>query len=149
VDFYARPGVAAACLDLQDRYGRDVNLVLFACWVGMSGHGRLALADLVRAQQAVEPWRGAVIAPLRAVRRLVKEATDAANLYAAVKAAELEAEHRALDRLEILAPPPRARGGESLADALANLALYLGPGPVSDAAIPLRLALTEAERQQD
>jgi uncharacterized protein (TIGR02444 family) len=146
VAFYERPGVAPACLDLQDRFGRDVTLLLYACWVGSDGRGRLSLADLVRAQAAAEPWRGAVVAPLRAVRRFVKEALDATELHNAVTAAELAAEHVALDRLEILAPPRRATATEPLADALANLALYLGPGPVADAAIPLRLALAETAR---
>jgi uncharacterized protein (TIGR02444 family) len=146
--FYERPGVAPACLDLQDRFGRDVTLLLYVCWVGIDGRGRLSLADLVRAQAAVEPWRSAVVAPLRAVRRLVKESPDAADLYEAVKATELEAEHIALDRLEVLAPP-RAGTAEPLAEALANLALYLGPGPVADAAIPLRLALAETVRRHD
>ena len=31
--FYARPGVAAACLALQDREKADVNLILLAFWL--------------------------------------------------------------------------------------------------------------------
>src|SRR5665213_163755 len=40
-DFYALPGVAPACLALQDGHGRDVNLVLYGCWLGMSGRGAM------------------------------------------------------------------------------------------------------------
>ena len=29
---YAQPGVADACLKLQDEFGLDVNLVLFCIW---------------------------------------------------------------------------------------------------------------------
>ena len=34
---YGRAGVPAACLALQDEGGRDVNLLLYCCWVGASG----------------------------------------------------------------------------------------------------------------
>ena len=39
LDFYARPGVSAALIELQDRAGLDVNLILFALWLG-ARHGR-------------------------------------------------------------------------------------------------------------
>ena len=38
--FYARPGVAEALIALQDRAGLDVNLMLFALWLGVSGRSR-------------------------------------------------------------------------------------------------------------
>ncbi len=34
---YGRPGVAEACLELQERVGADVNLVLLACWLAARG----------------------------------------------------------------------------------------------------------------
>ncbi|HEX6103216.1 MAG TPA: TIGR02444 family protein, partial [Alphaproteobacteria bacterium] len=37
VALYGRPGVAPACLALQDRFGCDVNLLLFAIWAGRCG----------------------------------------------------------------------------------------------------------------
>ena len=37
LELYARDGVPAACLALQDREGADVNLVLLALWLGESG----------------------------------------------------------------------------------------------------------------
>ena len=46
LEFYARPGVAEACLALQDRHGLDVNILLLCCWLGWSGRGRLSPADL-------------------------------------------------------------------------------------------------------
>jgi uncharacterized protein (TIGR02444 family) len=148
LDFCGRPGVAAACLDLQDGHGRDVNLVLFACWVGLSGRGRLAPAALATADAALEPWRRKIVAPLRVLRRRVKATADAAALYAALKAAELEAERVTQDRLDVLAPaaaePPRQT---RIADALANLALYLGQGAAFDAAAPIRLALATETTQ--
>lgn len=126
LDIYGRPGVAAACLDLQERHGRDVNLVLFAAWIGIAGRGRLTDADFAAAEDAIAPWRRAVVEPLRAVRRHVKE-SGRATLYEALKAAELDAEHAAQDRLEALVAPTGSRPGATrLDDALANVARYLG-----------------------
>ena len=33
LDFYARPGVADACLELQDRAGVDVNVLFFVLYL--------------------------------------------------------------------------------------------------------------------
>ena len=37
LEFYAQPGVASACLALQDRCGVDVNVLLLMCWCGLQG----------------------------------------------------------------------------------------------------------------
>ena len=37
LELYAGDGVAEACLDLQERRGCDVNILLFCCWLGASG----------------------------------------------------------------------------------------------------------------
>jgi uncharacterized protein (TIGR02444 family) len=142
LDFYPRPGVAAACLALQDRHGRDVNLVLFAVWVGLSGRGRLNPAGLAGAEAAIGPWRGEMIEKLRELRRKAK--SGGGDLYEALKSAELLAERAAQDRLEALAPAAADLSvATRLADAEANLALYLGPGAPLETAAPLRLALAQ------
>jgi uncharacterized protein (TIGR02444 family) len=141
--FYGRPGVSAAAIALQDRHGRDVNLLLYACWVGMSGRGRLDADQLARAEAMSEPWRCSVIAPLRAARRALKEAgAEAARLYAAAKAVELDGERLAQQRLAALAPPAAARPvAACMADAAANLALCLGDSEERQLAAPLFAAL--------
>jgi uncharacterized protein (TIGR02444 family) len=143
LEAYGRPGVASACLDLQDRHGCDVNLVLFALWVGASGRGRLTEADIGAFDEATASWRRTVIAPLRALRRQVKQEADATALYEALKAAELEAEHAEQNRLEALAPPIAATMAGPIVDALANLAACLGSEAAFETAAPLRLALAE------
>jgi uncharacterized protein (TIGR02444 family) len=135
---YAQPAVAAACLALQDRHGSDVNLVLYAVWLGAGGRGRLTPGGLAAAEAAIAAWRETMIAPVRALRRRAKG--EAPTVYEALKTAELEAEHVAQDRLERLAPPPTAKAIPR-DDAAANLALYLGPGPALEAAAPLLEAL--------
>ena len=71
LDFYARPGVAPACLALQDRHGADVNLVLFALWLGMRGH-RLDAAAGARSARLARRWQSPFVQPLRRVRRGLK-----------------------------------------------------------------------------
>lgn len=137
---YARPGVAPACLVLQDQHGRDVNLMLYCCWLGASARGRLDPDSLAAADRGVAAWRGEVVENLRAARRAIKAAAlpESDGIYAKAKALELEAERLLQRQLAERAPP--ARSGRSiaarLADALANLALYLGDasaGPIREA----------------
>ncbi len=139
---YARPGVARACLALQDQFGRDVNVALYCCWLGASGRGQLARATLERADRTVAPWRVEVVEKFRAARRAIKVAAleGSDTLYAKAKAIELEAERLLQGILAALAPPADpARGPEQrLADSLANLALYVGDDAPAE---PLRGAL--------
>src|SRR5215469_3798715 len=81
---YARPGVAPACLVVQDEHGCDVNLMLFCCWLGASGRGRLDCAGLAAADAAVSGWRREVVESLRAARRAIKAADlpDSDGIYA-------------------------------------------------------------------
>jgi uncharacterized protein (TIGR02444 family) len=69
--FYARPGIAPACLKLQDRHGADVNLVLLALWLGTRGH-RLDAAAGARLARRARRWQSPLITPLRRVRRGLK-----------------------------------------------------------------------------
>ncbi len=142
LEFYARPGVSAACIELQDRFSRDVNILLYACWIGLSGRGRLASSDFARAEKAVGPWRRAVTEPIRAARRALKDAGDDGieTLYATAKALELEAERIAARRLAKLAPAP-VGAADAAADAAANLALYLAGTEAQAAAAPIFAAL--------
>lgn len=138
---YASPGVAPACLRLQDEHGKDVNVLLFCCWLGASGRGRLSTQALDDADKVVAPWRHGVVEHVRAARRAIKALAmpGSENLYSKAKAVELEAERLLQARLAALAlsvdsrQPPERR----LADALANLALYAG----DDATEAIRAAL--------
>ncbi|HUK58893.1 MAG TPA: TIGR02444 family protein [Stellaceae bacterium] len=144
LDFYARPGVAPACLELQDRHGKDVLIALFACWVGISGRGRLDAAALAKAEATARPWRSSVVEPLRRTRHALKGIGGAENLYSRMKKIELDAEKIAMERLAPLAPaaapavPPSARS----AAARENLTLYLADDAEA-AAAPLLAALDQ------
>jgi uncharacterized protein (TIGR02444 family) len=140
--FYARPGIASACLALQDAHGRDVNLALYCCWLGASGRGRLDTAGLAKAEAAIAPWRSEVIEKLRGARRAIKAAGAAhASLYAALKAVELQSEHAAQHRLAALAPPANPGAVGDSKTAVANLELYIGTDLARGVAAPLVAAL--------
>ena len=117
---------APLCLELQDRGGRDVNLLLLCCWCGMVRGLALQAADLAALEAALEPWRSEVVQPLRAVRRFLKGDSLAAGLREQVKAAELAAERVAQRRL-LAALPDKMLTTPSPALGLANLERYVGP----------------------
>jgi uncharacterized protein (TIGR02444 family) len=105
IEMYARPGVEAACLRLQDEAGLDVMLLLFCLWLAAAGYGRIGAAELVEAMAATRRWREDVIQPLRRVRRALKghlagvPAEPAAALRRDIGACELAAERISADLL--------------------------------------------------
>jgi len=110
---YARPGVPEACLELQDRFGRNTSFLLWAAWAG--GQGRAPdEAGLAEAAIVARAWEAEVLGPLREVRRQLKPARppvdDAVRegLREEVKVAELRAERVLMETLEALIP----RAGE-------------------------------------
>jgi uncharacterized protein (TIGR02444 family) len=73
LELYRRKGVEPACLELQQRHGLDVNLVLFCCWLASRG----IVADeavLARIAEAARAWQEEFVRPLRAVRSRLKAA---------------------------------------------------------------------------
>lgn len=142
---YARPGVAAACLELQDRRGLDVNVLLFAAWAGAACGVRLSAEELSRIDGTVSTWRNEVVRPLRAVRRRVK-GEDAA-LYERLKASELAAERIQQGRLFAASGlTPLSDGARDAAAAAANLRLLV---PQDDAALSALEAVLERWGDRD
>lgn len=94
---YAKPGVAEACLELQDEFDADVNLLLFMLWLGYQGR-RLSAQEIEAIVDLVKPWQEGVVRPLRLARRALKSADhdwqseEAVLLRQRVKADELSAE---------------------------------------------------------
>lgn len=76
---YGLPGVAAECLELQDKLGLDVNVVLFAAWLGGERGTVLDPSDFDRIEQAVAGWSGDVVRPLQSVRRTLKTLPEIAE----------------------------------------------------------------------
>src|SRR5258708_32228514 len=70
--FYRRPGVADACIALQDGCGVDVNILLFFLWLALARRcvpSAAAAAGCAR----VGPWRDDVVVTLRNLRPPLKD----------------------------------------------------------------------------
>jgi uncharacterized protein (TIGR02444 family) len=149
---YARPGVADALLALQDRAGRNVNLILFALWLGAQGR-RLAAPELADAAAVIAPLDAAGVAPLRALCRRLKGAADRdlAALRRRVAGLEIAAERRVQYRLAASLPGEArtapAPEDDRIAAAAANLALTLADDTGSPEADVLRHALAALMRR--
>lgn len=127
---YARPGVEAACLALQDQAGVDVCELLWACW--LERHGLTPDDDAPTHLAPIRAWQAEMTRPLRDRRRALKELalTDPtlAELRQALQRAELLAERETLRRLADLATGggairPLQAGESSLAERLINAGL--------------------------
>ena len=118
LEAYARDGVADACLTLQDAHGQNIPLLLWAVWAARDGRAPDEAA-LGAAAQLARRWDTVAVAPLRAVRRDLKQ--DVEGLPGAdrlafrdhVKAVELEGERVLMRNLELLAEPAKATRSET------------------------------------
>src|SRR5215475_3388471 len=69
--FYARPGVADLCLELQDHFAADVNVLLYLLWQASRGRS-LNAGEISQVIALVKDWREQVVLPLRGARRFLK-----------------------------------------------------------------------------
>ena len=129
---YARPGVAPACLALQDRFGADVNLLLFCLWAARGGCG-LQPGDFDVLEGAIAPWRRDLVEPLRAVRRALKgdprgaAPERASEFRERLLALEIEGERIGQELLARAVPVSAEQGGAPDPElARRNLDAYLG-----------------------
>ena len=128
--FYAIPGVAPACLELQDEANVDVNLLLFLLFLAQEGRA-VTRDDVARIDASIAPWRAEVVEPLRTIRRQLKTGVgdippaSSEALRTMVKKIELEAERLEQGRLESEAPN-LGKPGPVEAAARANLEAYEG-----------------------
>lgn len=140
---YERPGVADACLDLQDAYGQNTCFLLWAAWSGAADSGLLK-----HAAEIAQVWESEALEPLRRTRRALKSSlppvADAAReaLREQVKGAELMAEKALLDALGRLQP---ARRSDDVIRALRAAAEAWGAPPPETALARLARALSVTE----
>jgi uncharacterized protein (TIGR02444 family) len=131
LQFYRLPGVAEACIRLQEEAGADVNLLLFLLWHGALGR-RLSAAEIAQLEERIGPWRDLTVIPLRAVRRALKSppglvaAGTAEAFRTRIKAVELEAERLQQEAMYDLARvSPLGETASSAAEAArSNVAAY-------------------------
>ena len=145
--FYARPKVAAACLELQDSAGVDVNVMLYLLFLAAQNR-QVSRDEVARIDALAGAWREQVVLPLRTLRRALKtgiapcpaEANEA--LRNSVKRIELDAERIEQEAIERLAPvqstgTPASPPFDAARANLAAYAAFLGALP----AAPLKLVL--------
>ncbi len=128
--FYRQPGVADACIALQDGCGVDVNVLLLFLWLAtMRRRVPVAIAQAVCAQAS--PWRDDVVAPLRTLRRRLKDGSwlvdhSATEFFRTrIKAVELEAERLQQEAMFGLAAGLATEDAATVeAEARANVAAY-------------------------
>lgn len=140
---YARDGVPEACLHLQGRHDLDVNLILFAAFVGAQRGEGLTASNLKAARDRVAAWHREVVRPLRAVRKRLTTgpppAPDGitAHLRRWIQQVEIEAELIELDELGDLAAswesiPASGSPAESAALAIDAVVQASSPKPIDD-----------------
>ena len=138
---YARPGVAAACLQLQDEHGQCVVLLLWRIWT-LAERRPVGGAALDAAVATSRAWEMTVVSPLREVRRqlrhgfpLIADAARAA-LRDRVEVVERAAERALLEALEARAASMPGDDPDWSA-ALAALVVAWDPAIPADALAPL------------
>ncbi len=136
---YGQLGVPEACLTLQDDYGQNTSLLLWAVWAEASDPNLL-----VRAVDVTRRWDDLALKPVRQVRRALKPAfpgvADKARegLREDIKAVELRAE-RVL--METLGQMVAQKGGAPALQALQAVAKAWGTPVPADALAALAAAL--------
>jgi uncharacterized protein (TIGR02444 family) len=152
--FYASPGVAPACIDLQDGAKVDVNILLFLLWHATEGCA-LDAAEVRELEGLIGPWREMTVVPIRNVRRALRTppplpASGVAEGYRdRIKQVELEAERLQQEAMYELARAGRfGRPAASPAEAArASIDAYqalLGPFPPD----PLEVVLSAFAKLQ-
>ena len=112
IKFYAVPGVAQACIELQDQAKVDVNILFFLLWNATQGR-TYKKADVAEVERLIGAWRDMAVVPIRNVRRALKSPPpvmtpeDAEGFRIRIKAVELEAERLQQEALYELAQTSR------------------------------------------
>jgi uncharacterized protein (TIGR02444 family) len=131
IKFYAVPGVAPACIALQDEAGVDVNLLFFLLWNATLGR-TMSNVEVKELDRTIGTWRNTAVIPLREIRRALKTppamlTPDVAETFRnRIKAAELEAERLQQEAMYAFAQSGRFRGSAPtpLEAARASIAAY-------------------------
>ena len=139
VTFYAVPGVAQACIELQDRAKVDVNVLFFLLW-NATERRALGASDIADVERAIGAWRDMAVVPIRNVRRALKTpppvmtADSAEGFRTRIKAVELEAERLQQEALYDLARAralgqPAATPAEAARISVSAYQGVIGPFP--------------------
>tara|TARA_B110000444_G_scaffold107994_1_gene102018 strand:- start:1151 stop:1675 length:525 start_codon:yes stop_codon:yes gene_type:complete len=113
LELYEKEGVAAACLELQDVYQLDVNLLLFCFWHA-SAFGQVDQDLMDKIIEFSIEWRAHVVQPLRSARSWMKLSPNPSEQFTKlrerIKTEELEAERYQQIRIANLTSDYNANG---------------------------------------
>jgi uncharacterized protein (TIGR02444 family) len=124
---WRRPGVEEACLELQDRHGQSVALLLWGAWSAREGWS-LDGEVIVRAVALAEGWESRVLQPMRHARRGLGgqlpglDDDERAVLIERLQSAELEVERQFARALEAIAAPAKSESRRPIAETLLDVA---------------------------
>jgi len=128
---YAQAGVATACLDLQESFGVDVNLLLYVCWCASEGRA-LTTPQIAAADANIADWRRDVVHPIRVLRQGLREYPGVDSTRTVIKQAELEAERVQQQRLQLYSLSGEwVEGGGDLHGNLQQFASFQGCPPAA------------------
>ena len=144
IKFYAVPGVAQACIELQDQAKVDVNILFFLLWNATEKRA-LSATDVAEVERLIGAWRDMAVVPIRNVRRALKVPPAVMTPEAAegfrtrIKAVELEAERLQQEALYELAQSSRlgqpaaspAKAAQTSVDAYQDVIGPFPPGPLA------------------
>ena len=71
LEVYGGDGAARACLDLQERRGADVNLLLYCTWLGASGRGTVTVEKLRVVIADISRWQTEIVFSVRTRAQVV------------------------------------------------------------------------------
>lgn len=106
IALYNKPQVAELCLELQDQYGANINLLLWCLWLEHQSI-ELSLQRLTAALVAIQKWDADYVQTLRLLRRKMKvefaqDMNAVLHVREQIKLAELLAEKCEQEWLEKL-----------------------------------------------
>tara|TARA_Y100000588_G_scaffold307576_1_gene331800 strand:- start:78 stop:623 length:546 start_codon:yes stop_codon:yes gene_type:complete len=147
--YYQHSNSAETLLRLQNNYGLDINLILFALWVGSIESTALLRDHFQTLDSSITNWRDNIIQPLRKLRQTAKAQTAlfsnfSDNFLNMTSDIELEAERvcQALLCQEYLKLKDLSKGSNKKGLATTNLNSYF-----SLLAIPNRQDIIEAKHK--
>lgn len=129
---YQLAGVESSCLNLQNTFDTDVNILLYCCWLAEQGI-ELGTQDIPQLIAATQPWQTSMIQPLREARKMMKQHIIALpsellkQTITNLSEMELNAEHMAqlsLEKAIHLNDKQKNKDKNSVEIAAHNLALY-------------------------
>ncbi len=147
LEVYGGEGIPAACLELQDAHGVDVNVILFCCWLGRTGRGRLGRDEIGSMCAAVAEWHMVAVRGVRTVRQRLKGGMPPAPIELSEplrrRLASIEVHLEHIEQLmlseSVDRPADEARGAaERMADAAANTRGYFDAVGVAATAVDVK-----------